>query len=478
MDRTFCHNVSKSIALGLGGIAFLLGTAQFAQAQAAVSAPAPAPAPKIEPSVSVEKQFEYVGYFRAGTGWNTQGGRQECFTNPGTVGNEFRLGNECGIYGEASLRMHLIKSDSLKEPFFRAQTTLAYFPPANSQYEDNDADGRDINVVEAFVEGGNFDGVPLYYWAGKRFYRSVDVHMNDFYYFGNMSGTGAGVGSEDIGLGKLKFAILQETATSVSATSIKRNESNVDRVQTQVGPLGKTAFDLRWEDVALTADDSLNFWAVFATTPPGYEPSTNKNYNQGQGYVGGVRYHRTVGTGFNDLAVVYGTGVMQSLDMGSGTSIENNSGVDFDRAHRLRVVEHLLWNMADQLSTEFAATYEDRDSGAATDAHSTWWNVGVRPVYYISDHYRVALEVGHSVVRDDADRDAGGNRVGDRHFTRVTLAPELAISRSFFGRPVIRAFVTHTTWNDDNKDFIVKNMPAFTDKTSGTAVGFQTEVWF
>ena len=39
------------------------------------------------------------GYLRSGTGNNLQGGKQNCFNNPGSEGNEFRLGNECGIYG-------------------------------------------------------------------------------------------------------------------------------------------------------------------------------------------------------------------------------------------------------------------------------------------------------------------------------------------------------------------------------------------
>lgn len=426
------------------------------------------------------KQFEYAGYFRSGTGLNTKGGRQLCFNNPGSVANEFRLGNECGVYGEASLRMHLLKGASANDPFFRAQTTFAYMPPADSQYEDSDYDyaGQDIQVVEAFVEGGNFEGVHLSYWAGKRFYRSVDAHMNDFYYWGNMSGTGAGFGNILTGFGNLKVAFLHETAVS------NQNQSGEARISTQSGPIGKTALDVRLEEIALTDADQLNFWAVAAMTPPGYAPSTDIHYQQGKGYVGGVRYRRNMADGaFNDLAVMYGTGVMQSLEMGGNTAV-TAAGTDND-ASRLRIVDHLTVGLTDRLATHFAATYEQRDSGASNDNKSTWWNVGVRPVYFVTNNYRVSFEAGHSQVKDDTDRNATGGRIGTRQMTRLTLAPEVAFESKIFSRPVIRFFVTHTMWNDDNKALALPsgaktsfNNIAYANENSGTSLGFQTEVWF
>ena len=63
-------------------------------------------------------ELEYGGYFRSGTGFNSLGGKQKCFTNTGTSGNEFRLGNECGSYGEASFTYNFAKGKA-KESFFK-----------------------------------------------------------------------------------------------------------------------------------------------------------------------------------------------------------------------------------------------------------------------------------------------------------------------------------------------------------------------
>ncbi|RZK71205.1 MAG: hypothetical protein EOO85_20250, partial [Pedobacter sp.] len=48
-------------------------------------------------------------------GGNGKGGAQECFGNKGAGSNEFRLGNECGIYGEFSLGGYILKADDFCE---------------------------------------------------------------------------------------------------------------------------------------------------------------------------------------------------------------------------------------------------------------------------------------------------------------------------------------------------------------------------
>ncbi len=51
----------------------------------------------------------------------------------------------------------------------------------------------------AFSEGTRF-------WAGKRFYRRQDVHINDFYYWGQGGRTGAGFEDMNVGLGQAAVA--------------------------------------------------------------------------------------------------------------------------------------------------------------------------------------------------------------------------------------------------------------------------------
>ena len=489
------------------------------------------------------KQFEFGGYFRSGTGWNQGGGRQRCFTNPGAAGsaNEFRLGNECSTYGEAALRTHILKAAGSAPdkaagytpdkaagstpdkaagstpdkaagsapdkavgatpdksagsapdeaaalgietaPYFNAVTTIAYNPNADTQYEaaGGFANGSSLNLIEAYVEGGNFDDLGLSYWAGKRFYRTVDVHMDDFYYFANMSGNGAGIGNLKTHYGVWRAALLQETATSTAGNG------TVTHTDTDTaGSLSKTALDIRLENVALSSIDTLHAWFVAATTPPGTDSAGNR-YVQGHGYVAALRYNRKVvgnllgdfdakRVGSNDLAVEVGTGVMETFEMNGGTSILATDTHERD-AMRIRIVEHATLPLTAHLASHIAAIYENRhqttSSTTKLGGSGYWWDVGVRPVYAFTAHHSLAFEAGHSEVKDDSET------VGVRQMTRFTLAPQVAISNNIFGRPVIRAYLTQTLWNDANRTQLVAGSQEYQKSNSATSVGFQTEVWF
>jgi maltoporin len=106
-----------------------------------------------------------------------------------------------------------------------------------------------------------------------------------------------------------------------------------------------------------------------------------------------------------------------------------------------------------------SATLEQRNNGSRD---STWWNAGFRPVYFINDNLRFVTEVGHSEVLSTTK---------SLTLTRLTFAYEIAINKSIWARPVIRAYATESFWSKDNRS-------NFNNKKDGHAVGFQTEVWF
>ena len=47
-------------------------------------------------------------------------------------------------------------------------------------------------------------------WAGKRYYKRHDVHINDYYYW-DVSGPGAGIEDIDLGFGKASIAWMRNT---------------------------------------------------------------------------------------------------------------------------------------------------------------------------------------------------------------------------------------------------------------------------
>lgn len=423
-------------------------------------------------------EFEYGGYMRAPVGTNSSGGKQIQLTNPGSQGNEFRLGNETG-YGEAYFTQHFFKSLDKKAPFFDAHLTFAYNPSMNSQYSDTSTTGDYIQFVEAYAKGGNLGDVPLSFWAGKRFYRDADIHMNDFFYFANMSGNGGGVEDIPVSNGTLAVALLQYADDRTLNNSTTGNPA-------------KHALDLRWKELALSESDQLHLWFVQAYTAPGKGkiPSTGTtvDYQASSGNAIGARWRHSLSQGNNDLALVYGTGVMESLTLDS-TAFASDDSVK--KRRRLRLVENYSTELSEKWAIQAAAVYEDADSGASTANKSNWTSLGVRPLYYFSNHYRIQGELGYSVVRDDSEVDGSGNAAGNRNLTRLTIAPEVAFGKGYYTRPVIRFYVTYSSWNAANKDasnpksLIGKlnssgggSIVSLNGKSSETQTGFQAEVWF
>ena len=52
-------------------------------------------------------------YLRANAAANSEGGGQTCFGLAG-AGAKYRLGNECGVYGEMLLGQHLVQGDAVR----------------------------------------------------------------------------------------------------------------------------------------------------------------------------------------------------------------------------------------------------------------------------------------------------------------------------------------------------------------------------
>ncbi|MGZ3703022.1 MAG: carbohydrate porin [Bdellovibrionota bacterium] len=406
---------------------------------------------------------EFHGYLRAGAGNNGKGAKEECIYNRGSPANEFRLGNECTIYGEAAFLARLLKPEQSK-PWFNTTLRLAYNPPGNSSFENQPNNGQQEQVVEAFVEAGNVDGSPLTYWAGKRFYRDVDLYMFDWYYFAQMAGNGGGVGNIPLGAGKAAVAYLVETGST----------------RTNLGQNAVQVADVRWADVKIGERDALNFWGAYGSAPGGIDTTTNAQYVSRSGWVAGSRWRHILGsaTDYNDFALLYGSGLMEGMNI-YGTATLQTAAAPQNKAFRARAVEHLSFQPFSKLALHLGAAVESWDPKKANiDSRGLWWAVGVRPVYFFTDHWQLAVEAGHSEIRIRDERDSSGAPNPVRRLTRFTIAPQLSLGPSLWARPVIRAFVAQTFWNAPNKSFVAIDAPDFAGATSSQAIGVQTEVWF
>ena len=123
-------------------------------------------------------------------------------------------------------------------PYVRMTAMLSYSIGENFIYDslNNRAQGNDIALRQAVVEGGR--RAPEYarnrFWAGQRYYRRHDIHINDFYYL-DMSGYGGGV--EDVPLG------------GFGNSRVAWLGGSVDNYMTDDGDVAKQNIDLRIYDI-------------------------------------------------------------------------------------------------------------------------------------------------------------------------------------------------------------------------------------
>jgi maltoporin len=398
--------------------------------------------------------FDYHGYLRAGSGSNTKGGTQNCFHQSGTPGNEFRLGNECGIYGEAYFQAYTQRTKDLSnDEFWRSNFDLSYNPSGNTVTQ-----APNLYIFGAFIEAAHLDGGPETLWVGRRFYRDADVHMDDFFYFADTSGSGGGIQDIPIGTGKGHFAIMMQDTDKNNLTSNSTTQQLP--AQTESGRPRTVLFDGRLFGLKLATQHELSIWAGFAMlNGGGQDVNTGQLFSDARGEVLGLKYNYKNDAGYNNLAVIHGRGLMQGMNLGGYFGADPaqllNGKAYHDSAHRTRVVEEFMFQTSPHFATAFAAIYETWNTGVDLQS-GRWISVGARPILFLSDHYSIAFEAGASTVRQSSP-----TVVSSHPLTRFTIAPQVSPKLSFFSRPVLRAFLTDTP-----------------TETNGISYGFQGEVWF
>ena len=168
--------------------------------------------------------------------------------------------------------------------------------------------------------------------------------------------------------------------------------------------------------------------------------------------------------------MIYGKGLLDQFNLyGDLTAIKGSAAAREQRkSNRLRIVDHLTYDVNDKLSFHFGSTFELRDSGANSNNKEIWYNAGIHPVYFIDNNFQLAAQVGTSVV------DAQGSPL--RRMTRVTIAPQVGLRKGIWSRPIIRAFYSRTFWSRSNRGRI--GGTTYANETSGTNIGMQMEIWF
>jgi maltoporin len=412
------------------------------------------------------KDLEVFGYARAGVGTSTLGGDQECFYNQGAGGwggigrNEFRLGNECSNYMELGFKFNHLKGES---NWAYSQIRLSN---SHNGSDSTESSSQSTQIVELFTEAYGLDQIPASFWIGKRFYRDQDVHIDDYFYFGAMNGNGAGLSNLRIFGGDFSIAYLKKVDDSKSFNTSTLIAS--EDPKTEKGKTGINVLDLRLKNVTLTEKIKQNFWIAVGQSPGGTDTVSLKKYGATTGYLLGTLLDLNLNNdGFNHFAILYGQGLMNSFNMYGDSTVEQGTEQDTqDDKHRLRVINHTTYKLNSKWQGHLSLSHEQVYNTAT--AAENWNSIALRPIYVVTDHFQLVTEAGYSVVSDGIKRS----------LYRLTLAPQLSLNSNIWGRPVLRAYYTHSFWNEENKPFIAQNAPSYIDKDSGGAYGFQMETNF
>lgn len=429
--------------------------------------PAPAPTPAVEGNPLAEPQleqvrkmvtampklFEYDGYVRTGFGINAKGGDQDPFQAPGAYA-KYRLGNETETYGELGFTANWINPEHT-DAWFKTKIKLAIVLPRNSTFDLLSQPPGLMALREAYGEAGNViaSHPETSFWAGARFYRRRDVHINDFF-FNDMSGYGGGFQDMKVGeKAKLSIAYLGGSVENTAMDS------------PNLGRLAKNTLDIRVSDIPV-GTGNLEIWLIPTLALQGN--STRENHS---GIGGGLFYFTPMMGGFNEISASFGYNAAANLSSGLDPSIPSGGWL-------FRAVDRAVFQLNPQLSMmgTFVLQFDNKNGSPSgtTDSSlgNTWFSIGARPVYMFGKYTGIAVEGGIDVTKPETSGSAT-NVLG-----KLTVAGLIRPAADFWARPELRVFATLAGWNSAVNNAGGTGGAAFAGDNVGATFGVQAESWW
>ena len=394
-------------------------------------------APKLAKDVG---DLVVAGYLRALGGINSEGSRAACFQLAGSQA-KYRLGNECEIYGELFLGKQLASfadgATIAANVMFSVNTPTAYNTAGNS------TEGRVAQAYMAAEKLSLLNGGAV--WAGRRYYKREDIHINDFFYW-NPQGLGGGVEDIAIGGAKVSLAFFREDY--------------------QGQPIKADRYDFQVRGLKANPNGELEFGLSMIPESGHVDTGGDSGWSVTMQH----RQSNILGDGWNKFAVQYGVG--PGTGLGSTGPLTNTTA---DK--RWRVVDGIYVQMTPKLGGMLTAVYQKDESPAGDQ---TWTSLGGRLTYGLTEHWKLQGELGHDRVKPSTGE--------TRNLTKLTIAPTLAMARGFWARPELRLFYTYARWNDaaalaangsgNSAVASTASTGIFASGNQGSTIGLQFEGWW
>ncbi|MDP4206542.1 MAG: carbohydrate porin, partial [Bacteroidota bacterium] len=305
--------------------------------------------------VITNKNFSIGSTGRIGVGFSPNG--------EGNTGKSLNLSGQGSIGGrmEQTDYMDLLPALHFTPVFSGKDSTSIFFQArigvysANGQFLGNissrSTDGLTFILPETFIEAKNIMGSPWSAWAGARYRRYDDIHINDYFYFDDHSSQGFGVSYK-----KTEFTMLFPASTDSSATNsyiytISMNGTRTKAFRQRLVFIGE-------HSIVLNNGGIIKLLAEFH-----HLSATSKNaiptYSADYGWVAGIKYSTPLKTfkkgSFNQLSVRYGKGIANGGDNGNTQTWQTYGAPDaqtgkYTNAYSFTAVEHVLLNLTNRFS--------------------------------------------------------------------------------------------------------------------------------
>lgn len=406
--------------------------------------------------------FEFHGYARSGFGLNSRGGQQVAFEAPGAEA-KYRLGNEAETYAELIFVNNWVNPDrNSNRAWFRSEFLVEANTSNSENFAPTSGAGADqFRLREAFVQTGNiFDKQPqAKFWVGERYYRRQNIYSNDFFTL-DMSGYGGGIEDLDLKIGKAALAFIGVGLPGAVTQNGTLATAHIDaRVYDVKGPLGLWG---GWFDFATSKGGQL---AEVSTTGSAALP----NIPSANGFAFGIRHQRLEWHGgYHTFLIQYGTGAASNFSgPGLGTAMLPPSP-DVAKSKQFLMTEQIVLQPNDKFAMMPIALFQRKKNINTNNEWLQWVSFGIRPEVFLTKHLSLTGDCGFDHTS------LPGSYTG--WLRKCTFAPQIGTDRKFFGRPVLRAFVTYANWSNVFRE-LVGGAP-FENQTKGLTYGVQAEHWW
>jgi maltoporin len=406
---------------------------------------------------AIEESKETFGYGRIQTSFQDDK-ENLCFMAPG-AGSKYRLGNECESWIELGISQNIKLDNDIN---IHNQVRPSFMGPNNEKIDFFD-------WAEVYSEISNIFNNDISFWIGRRLYKRVESHINDYWPL-NTSGTGLGVdGISIFDNTKLNYALFFDRLNPTTDTSDKdiylyRNDIR---------------FDIDISNSKLTL--FLNYLHV---NSQGFD--SQHHLNSENGYASAiVLKNDTIFQKLFDLKGENVTGLFYGAGIGKDAGeylpypdkqLKNSELIENLISNPNAIDKSNTWRVFNYNSIESenfgiisAFVYEDLKDKAFANKKQKWLSAGIRPYWFVGKNFRLTGELGY----DNID-----NEIENKNYNliKTTIATEFALDKGVWSRPVVRLFYTYASWSDSAKGEIGGDY--YKNDTNGDNIGIQLEYWW